>query len=160
MSDFIDDKRRKMQAVILQGLPHRDGERMPHPNLRVRGGSSEWQKARRVVLHPLEREGRTRRGRWRREPAEGSRSHRGTWRLTPSLPGTCGGLMKGRPIEPQPPGKWEEFTSVNTLPFTNNYRLTAEDAFPDEAGLACVVALFWGVRAGPGTSGRDHTKSV
>lgn len=146
-----------MQAVILQG---HDGERMPHPNLRVRGGSSEWQKAWRVVLHPLERECRTRRGRWRREPAEESCSHWSTWRLTPSLPGTCGGLRKGRPIEPPPPRKREEFTSVNTLPFTNNHRLTAEDAFPDKAGLACVVALFWGVRAGPGTSGQDHTKSV
>lgn len=153
MSDFTDDKRRKMQAVILQGLLHVMERRTPHPNLRVRGGSSEWQKAWRVVLHPLEREGRTRRGRWRREPTEGSRSHRGTWRLTPSLPGTCVGLREGRPIEPQPPGKREEFTSMNTLPFTNNYRLTAENAFPDKAGLACVVALFRGVRAGPGTAG-------
>lgn len=74
------------------------------------------------------------------------------------MPATCRDWEReGTPTEPQSTERGRIHT-VSRLPFTAT-QVTAEDAFPDKAGLARVVALYQ--ESGPAlVPRREHTESV
>ena len=148
MSGFTDDERRKMQALIFQGLLHCDGEETPRPSLPAWGGSS---KARWAVLRRLERAGP---GRGGRHPLP-----TGHPEADPSLPGTCGDWGRADPQSPSLRGKGKNshrWTHCPSQIATGNYRGCL--SWQSRAGLCGSSVLA--SRGRLWYLGQEHTESA